>query len=43
MIVDATRKAYQGPLVVGEDRMRFAIAEDVKVMKWNSEKKGYST
>ena len=43
MIVDATRKAYQGPLVVGEDLMRFAIADDVKVMKWNPEKKGYPT
>ena len=34
MIVDATRKTYPGPLIVGEDLMRFVIADDVKMMKW---------
>ena len=43
MIVDATRKTYPGPLIVGEDLMRFVIADDVKMMKWDSRRSGYPT
>jgi ribonuclease Z len=41
MIVDATRKTYQGPLIVGEDLMRFVIADDVKMTKWDPQRRGY--
>ena len=43
MIVDATRKTYPGPLIVGEDLMRFVIADDVTMMKWDSRRRGYPT
>lgn len=41
-IIDATRKTYQGPLVMGEDLMRFVVADDVKMMKWDAQKRGYA-
>jgi ribonuclease Z len=43
MIVEATRKTYAGPLIVGEDLMRFVIADDVKMTKWDPQRRGYPT
>jgi ribonuclease Z len=42
-IVQATRKTYQGPLALGVDLMRFVIADDVRVLKWDAQRKGYPT
>ena len=37
-LIPATRKHYSGPLVVGEDLMRFDIGEDIEARQFgNSE------
>lgn len=36
-----TRTTYQGPLVLGEDLMRFTVGNQVTVHKWDAQKKGY--
>jgi ribonuclease Z len=42
-IATHTRRTYQGPLAMGEDLMRFIIAENVTVQKWDPQRKGYPT
>jgi ribonuclease Z len=42
-IATHTRRNYQGPLAMGEDLMRFIIAENVTVQKWDPQRKGYPT
>ena len=38
----ATRRTYAGPLVVGDDLMRFVIRDDaVTIQRWNSERQAY--
>jgi ribonuclease Z len=37
----ATRKTYSGPLVVGEDLMRFVIGDTVTVRRWDGAKQSY--
>jgi ribonuclease Z len=32
----ATRKTYSGPLVVGEDLMRFVVGDAVTVQRWDA-------
>lgn len=42
-IAARAHRNYQGPLVVGEDLMRFIVSESVTVQKWDSQRKGYPT
>ena len=42
-IAARTRRNYQGPLALGEDLMRFVVAENVTVQKWDPQRKGYPT
>lgn len=35
------RAGYSGPVMVGEDLMRFDISENVTPKKWNTETRGY--
>lgn len=37
----ATRRTYAGPLVVGEDLMRFVIGDTVAVQRWDAARQGY--
>ena len=39
----ATRRTYSGPLVVGEDLMRFVIGEAVTVQRWDTARQAYSS
>jgi ribonuclease Z len=36
-----TRTNYKGPLVLGEDLMRFTVGNAVTVQKWDPQRKGY--
>ena len=42
-IVDATRKTYQGPLVVGLDLTRFVVAGEIRTLRWDLQLRGYPT
>jgi ribonuclease Z len=37
-----TRSAYQGPLVVGEDLMRFEVGDSVTVRRWDQNLRKHS-
>jgi len=41
-IVPRTRSTYAGPLEAGEDLMRITIGDDVKVQRWDAQRRGYS-
>ena len=38
----ATRRTYSGPLVVGEDLMRFVVGDGVAVQRWDAARQAYS-
>jgi ribonuclease Z len=40
-IAARTRSNYQGPLVLGEDLMRFTVGSAVTVHKWDAQRAGY--
>jgi ribonuclease Z len=40
-IVPRTRSAYAGPLEAGEDLMRITIGNEVKVQRWDAQRRGY--
>ena len=37
-----TRRTYSGPLVVGEDLMRFVVGDGVAVHRWDAARQAYS-
>ena len=42
-IVEATRKTYQGPLIIGQDLTRFVVGKEIRTLRWDAEQRGYPT
>ncbi len=40
-IIPRTRSTYTGPLEAGEDLMRITIGDEVKVQRWDAQRRGY--
>lgn len=40
-LTSRTRTNYQGPLILGEDLMRFTVGDAVTVHKWDPQRQGY--
>ena len=40
-VLSRTRSAYQGPMVAGEDLMRFEVGDSVVVKRWNQDLRKY--
>jgi ribonuclease Z len=42
-IIPRTRSTYAGPLEAGEDLMRITIGDEVRVQRWDPQRRGYPT